>query len=92
MPYGKKRTPAKRKKHIDPSWRQPTSPSRRKEPWCTITVRRAAYAMMRELAEHHDTSIGEVLRELVEKEFHKTLWRVQQDTLIQKRGEKHDRA
>jgi hypothetical protein len=92
MPYLKKRTPAKKKRIKDPSWRQPTSPSRRKEPWCSIIVRRETYAMLRELSEHNAVSIGEVIRVLAEQEFHKTLWKVQQDRLVEQRGEVHDRA
>lgn len=92
MPYGKKRTSAKEKRAKDPAWRQPTSPSRRKEPWCSIIIRAPAYAMLRELADHNNISIGEVVRVLAEQEFQKTLWRIQQAELTAKRGVVHDKA
>lgn len=92
MPYLKKRKSAVKKILKDPTWRKPTSPSKRKEPWCSIIVRRAVYAMIRELADHNNCTIGEVLRVLIEQEFHKTLWKVQQERLNEERGEKHDRA
>ena len=85
MPYGTKRTPAARKKKRDPSWRVPTSPSRRKEPWISIIVKAPTYAMLRELAEYNGKSLGEVIRVLTEVEFQKTLWKVQQEELKAKR-------
>jgi len=86
MPYGKKRTAAVKKKKKDPTWRVPTSPSRRKEPWISVIVKAPVYAMLRELAEYNEKSLGEVIRVLVEVEFNKTLWRVQQEELKQQRN------
>lgn len=84
------KTKAKRKKADklppDPCWRKPTSPSRRKEPWTTIILRAPVYTMIRELADHHDVAMGEVVRVLVEHEFKKTLWKIQQEEVRAARG------
>ena len=82
----KPKAKAKDKLPVDPTWRKPTSPSRRKEPWVGVIVRAPVYAMLRELAEHYDIAIGEVVRRLVEPEFKKTLWRIQQEQLREQRG------
>jgi hypothetical protein len=82
-----KKNPKKPKPPPDPTWRKPTSPGKRKEPWINVIVRATTYAMIRELADHHDISCGEVVRITVEHEFQKTLWRIQQDELRAKRGE-----
>jgi hypothetical protein len=88
MTYGKR----KPRKEYDPTWRKPTSPSRRKDPWMTVSLRAETYTMVRELADFNDKSCGEVIRDIVEKEFQKTLWKIQQETLEEKRGASHDRA
>lgn len=96
MPYLKHRTSAAKKKIKDPSWRQPTSPSRRREPWITITIRAAVYAMLRELSEHNNVSVGEVVRVMTEEEFRKTLWKIQQEQVNEARAARgevaHDKA
>lgn len=84
MPYGKKHKP---KKDPSPEWRKPTSPSRRKEPWIPIMLRAHVYAMVRELALHHDVSMGEVVRVIVEAEFQKTVWKLQQEEIKARREE-----
>lgn len=71
---------------VDPTWRKPTSPSRRKEPWTTIILRAPVYTMIRELADHHDVAMGEVIRVLVEHEFKRTLWKLQQEEVRAARG------
>lgn len=91
------KTKAKKKKEDklppDPSWRKPTSPSRRKEAWTTVIIRAHVYAMIRELADHHDIPIGEIVRIVIEQEFKKTLWKVQQEELRSKReGDSVDKA
>lgn len=85
-PKAKAKAKPKDRLPVDPTWRKPTSPSRRKEPWVGVIVRAPVYAMLRELAEHYDIAMGEVVRRLVEPEFKKTLWRIQQEQIREQRG------
>jgi hypothetical protein len=45
------------------------SPSRRKTPWATLTIRAEHYAMLRELAEFHNCTIGAAAMALIQTEF-----------------------
>lgn len=71
-PYGKRR------KKTLPGVKAPTSPSRRKEPWVTVTLRAVTYAMLRELADFHKITIGNAASQCIEKEFKKLLWEQEQ--------------
>lgn len=86
MPYGKRRkkTPA--------GVKTPDSPSRRREPWTTITVRAATYAMLRELAEYWKCPVGQATTTCVEKEFKKLLWEQEHAQIMQKVGRHVPRA
>lgn len=46
-----------------------SSPSRRRIPWATLTIRMEHYAMARELAEFHRCAIGAVVMALIQDEF-----------------------
>jgi|DEB19_MinimDraft_3_1074340.scaffolds.fasta_scaffold00179_4 hypothetical protein len=62
------------------------SPARRREPWTTVTVRSSHYAMMRELGELWQCSVGMVCMRLVEKEFKKVLWEQEHADKMKKVG------
>jgi hypothetical protein len=69
--YGKRRKPS------PPGAKVPKSPSRRPTPWTTLTIRSEHYAMLRELAEFYETTIGQVAMDLIERDFKKRLWEQQ---------------
>jgi hypothetical protein len=63
-----------KKKRRLPSWyNAPTSPVYRKEPWVTIIIRKAHYAMLREMAEYKGISVAGVAMEAIEVEFNRML-------------------
>ena len=68
----------KRKRPTPPGKRAPKSPSRRHTPWTTLTIRSEHYAMLRELADLYECTIGQVAMDLIEREFKKKLWEQQQ--------------
>lgn len=45
------------------------SPSRRLTPWVTLTIRAEHYAMLRELAEFHNCTMGTAAMALIQTEF-----------------------
>lgn len=60
---GRRIKPRKPRLKIDPS------PSRRMTPWVTLTIRAEHYAMLRELAEFHNCTIGAAAMALIQTEF-----------------------
>jgi len=46
-----------------------TTPSRREVPWVSLTIRAEHYAMLRELAEFHQCSMGAAAMALIQTEF-----------------------
>jgi len=66
--YGKRRKPTPAGKNV------PKSPARRLTPWTTLTIRSEHYAMLRELADLYETTIGQAAMDLIEHEFKKKLW------------------
>ncbi len=70
--YGKRRKPT------PPGKKVPKSPARRHTPWTTLTIRSEHYAMLRELADFYETTIGQVAMDLIERDFKKRLWEQQQ--------------
>jgi hypothetical protein len=62
------------KKYPRPLWKnKPSSPANRKEAWVTIMIRSTFYAMLRELAEFHNITIGQAAMFAIEKDFREVL-------------------
>lgn len=59
----------KGRRHKRIKGKRPTSPSRREVPWVTLTIRSEHYAMLRELADFHQCSIGTAAMALIQAEF-----------------------
>jgi hypothetical protein len=59
----------KRKKKGRNGLAPPPSPSRRETPWVSLTIRAEHYAMLRELAEFHQCTIGAAAMALIQAEF-----------------------
>lgn len=68
MAYGKRR-----KKAPYFARKKPKSPSRRKTPWVTLTVRAEHYAMLRELSDYNKCTISMAAMVLIEAEFMRVL-------------------
>lgn len=68
MAYGKRR-----KKRPLSQLKRPKSPSERKTPWVTLTVRAEHYTMLRELSEYNKCTIGMAAMILIEAEFMRVL-------------------
>jgi hypothetical protein len=49
------------------------SPSKRDTAWATLIIRSKSYAMLKELADYYETSIGQAAMDLIEREFNKIL-------------------
>ncbi len=49
------------------------SPSKRDTAWSTLIIRSKAYAMLKELADYYEISIGQAAMDLIEREFNKIL-------------------
>jgi hypothetical protein len=49
------------------------SPSQRDTAWATLIIRSKSYAMLKELADYYDVSIGQAAMDLIEREFNKLL-------------------
>tara|TARA_R110000868_G_scaffold221524_2_gene473272 strand:- start:1218 stop:1508 length:291 start_codon:yes stop_codon:yes gene_type:complete len=63
----------KRKKKKPVGYVPPKSPSRRDTPWVSVTVRAEHFAMLRELGDYHEASVGKVIGTLATLEFLRTL-------------------
>lgn len=68
MAYGKRR-----KKRPLYMLKKPKSPSQRKTPWVTLTIRAEHYAMLRELSEYNKCTISMAAMVLIEAEFMRVL-------------------
>lgn len=68
MAYGKRR----RKRPVK-ELKRPKSPSQRKTPWVTLTIRAEHYTMLRELAEYNKCTISLAAMVLIEAEFMRVL-------------------
>jgi hypothetical protein len=49
------------------------SPSKRDTAWATVIVRSKSYAMLKELSDYYETSIGQTAMDLIEREFNRIL-------------------
>jgi hypothetical protein len=67
--FGKRRKRRRSRKKA----RKVLSPSRRETPWATLTIRAEHYAMLRELSEFNDCTIGMAAMVLIETEFLRVL-------------------
>jgi len=63
----------KRKKKKPIGYVPPASPSRRNTPWVSVTIRAEHYAMLRELGDYHEASVGKMIGTLAVQEFLRTL-------------------
>jgi hypothetical protein len=63
----------KRKKKKTIGYVPPASPSRRDTPWVSVTIRAEHYAMLRELGDYHEASVGKMIGTLAVQEFLRTL-------------------
>jgi hypothetical protein len=63
----------KRKKKKPVGYVPPVSPSRRETPWVSVTIRAEHYAMLRELGDYHEASVGKMIGTLAVQEFLRTL-------------------
>jgi len=63
-----------KRKYARANWlMKPTSPSKRREPWITIMIRRDHYNMLREIKDYLDCTIGHAAMGAIEREFNRLL-------------------
>jgi hypothetical protein len=63
----------KRKKKKPIGYVVPISPALRKKAWVSVIIRAEHYAMLRELGDYHEASVGKMIGTLAVQEFLRTL-------------------